>query len=787
MPSRLVDVLPLSPMQEGMLFHALYDPNGPDVYTVQQLLDLSGPLDAPMLRTAAQALLDRHPNLRAGFPQVSSGTPVQAIPAEVAVDWTDLDLSGLDDAEAQAALERAAAEEYERRFDLARPPLLRFTLVRLAPRRHCLIVTNHHILLDGWSTPIVVRELFTLYAEQGDSAALPRVAPYREYLAWLAHQDREAARQAWRTELAGVDEATLLALVDPGRSPRIPQRVVIEAPEAVTAALYGQAQRHGVTVNAMLQAAWGVVLSRMTGLDDVTFGAIVSGRSPQLADVEHMVGLFINIVPVRVRVDGTQSLSALITDVQRRQSALTPHHHLGLSDIHQVTGMSELFDTMMVFENYPWDGDGPTHDIAVTPGTGLRVRPALERGRDATHYPLTLVAAPGRRLYLRLDYRADLFDRDAAQALLDRLLRLLTAVAENPEVPVGRVNLLTAAERDRLLVRWNGAAVAGEPARLPEQFEAQVAATPDAPAVQFDEITLSYAELNRRANRLAHALIAHGVGPESVVALLMHRSPHQVVAILAVLKAGAAHLPLDPAHPPARLSFMLRDAQPAVLLANRQTVSTIPDDVATPVLVVDDPAAPGAVETGPDTDPTDAQRTGVLTLASPAYVIYTSGSTGRPKAVQMTGLGVANVLRWHARVIGGGPGDRTAQFTALSFDVSVQEVLSALLSGKTLVVPGDDVRRDPQQFAVWLAEQRVGELFAPNLVVESVAEAAAELDVDIAPLRQVAQAGEALTLSRQVRRFFGRVPGRLLHNHYGPTEAQVLTAGTLPDDVDEWP
>ncbi|MER7186026.1 amino acid adenylation domain-containing protein, partial [Streptomyces hyaluromycini] len=784
--AELVDVLPLSPMQEGMLFHALYDTAGPDVYAVQQLFDLTGPLDAGRLRRAAGALLTRHPSLRACFPQVTDGQPVQAIPAEVDVPWTEVDLSGLPEDAARAELARVQAEDHARRFDPAEPPLLRFTLVRLAADRHCLVLASHHILLDGWSTPIVARDLFALYGNGGDTAALPRVTPFREHLAWLARQDRDAARDAWRRELAGTDQPTLLAPADPTRVPRLPERLVTEAPEELTAALGARAQELGVTVNTLLQAAWGLVLSRTVGQRDVVFGSIVSGRTSSLPDVESMVGLFINIVPVRVRVAPGRTLGELAADLQKAQSALTPHHHLGLSDIQQALGMPELFDTMMVFENYPFDG--PDHDVAAGLGTGLHVLPALERGRDATHYPLTLVVAPGKRLYLRLDYRDDLFDEATAQALLDRLQRVLAALAADPTVPVGRIDLLAPVERRLVLDAWNDTVRVGEPALLPDRFAAQVAAVPDAPAACFEDgLTLSYAELDRRSSRLARTLIGRGIGPESIVALALDRSPEHVVAIMAVVKAGAAHLPLDPSHPQARIRFMLEDARPAILLTSHHTMGAVPAGDATPLLVLDDPDTAALLDAQQDTAPTAADRPRPLSLHSPAYVIYTSGSTGRPKAVQMTGLGVANMLRWHHDQLGGGPGTRTAQFTAISFDVSVQEILSALLHGKTLVVPTEDTRRDPHRFAAWLARHEVNELFAPTTVLEAVAEAAVESALELPCLTHVAQAGEALTLGPHLRLLHEQVPGRHLHNHYGPTEAQVLTAHTLPTSPTTWP
>ncbi|MFD8820691.1 AMP-binding protein, partial [Streptomyces sp. NPDC059627] len=328
--------------------------------------------------------------------------------------------------------------------------------------------------------------------------------------------------------------------------------------------------------------------------------------------------------------------------------------------------------------------------------------------------------------------------------------------------PLSRIGVLTAEERHELLVVRNDTACPAPAAGLPAQFEAQVRATPEAPAVVFEDTVLTYRELNRRANRLAHALIARGVGPEQVVALRLPRSAELVVAVLAVLKTGAAYLPVDPDYPAPRIAYMLQDARPAVVLDDLATVTPDGD------LPEHDPAV--AVDT-----------------RHPAYVIYTSGSTGRPKAVVMPAAGLLNLLAWHHRSVGGEPGTRTAQFTAISFDVSVQETLSALLYGKTLVVPTEEQRRSAELFARWLDRHGVEELFAPNLVVEALAEAAEEAGLELPSLRLVAQAGEAMRLGGAVRRLQTRRPGRELHNHYGPAETHVITAYPRPADPADCP
>ncbi|MGH3686628.1 MAG: condensation domain-containing protein, partial [Pseudonocardiaceae bacterium] len=447
----LTDILPLSPMQEGLLFHTLYDQDSADVYVVQHVVNLDGALDGQVLRAAVHALLERHLNLRASFPQLDSGRPVQLIPRQAVLPWHEVDLSGLDAADADTQTARLAADDHVRWFDLSAPPLLRFTLIHLGPHRHRLIMTNHHILLDGWSMPVLMRELVTLYASCADPSVLPRITPYRNYLAWLAHQDHPAAEQAWRHAMNGLTEPTHLAPIDPSRAPKLPEQITMKVPTQLTTALHDQARRHGLTLNTLIQGAWGVLLSRLTGNHDVVFGAVVSGRPPHIPHVETMIGLFITMVPVRICVNPAEPLITMLARLQHEQSALSAHQHLGLAHIQHLTGIGELFDTVVVFENYPWDP--PTRSTSPEPDTGIRITSIT--GSDATHYPLTLIACPTPHLHLRLDYRSDLFDPTTIEALAARLIRLLEAVVTDPDQPISRIDILTPTERYQLLVDHN--------------------------------------------------------------------------------------------------------------------------------------------------------------------------------------------------------------------------------------------------------------------------------------------------------------------------------------------
>jgi non-ribosomal peptide synthetase component F len=574
--SGLQDILPLSPLQQGLLFHAVYDEAAADVYTVQLLLDIAGPLDAEALRLAADALLRRHANLRAAFLYEKFDEPVQIIPHHVELPWAEIDLGHLagpgKEAEQQAALASLLDEDRARRFALHRPPLLRFTLITLGPDRYRFVLTNHHILLDGWSMPVLVSELFALYGSRGDDAALPRVTPYREYLTWLARQDRPAAEAAWRQALADVDEPTLVGPGRQGAAPAVPDRVSTELPAALTAALTEHARTSGYTLNTLFQAAWAMVLGQLTGRDDVVFGGTVSGRPPEIAGVESMVGLFINTLPVRVTLDPAQSLAGLLERLQEQQAGLMDHQYLGLTDIQKATGHGELFDTLVVFENYPLDAAGLRRSAG-----GLGIVDGLNR--ESTHYPLTLTVSLGDALGLDLAYRPDLFDRQRIEAAGECLLRLLRDMETAAATPVGRVRLLSERDERRVLgPAWSGT-VDPEP-QLPSlvwRFQEQAVLRSGETALTCDGEWLSYAELNLRANRLAHLLRSRGAGPEQYVAVALPRSADLLVALLAVLKSGAGYVPLDPEHPADRLRHVLEDARPVLVLTRTDLVAAAHD------------------------------------------------------------------------------------------------------------------------------------------------------------------------------------------------------------------
>ncbi|WP_030799834.1 non-ribosomal peptide synthetase [Streptomyces sp. NRRL S-337] len=429
----LTDVLPLTAFQRGLLFQAQLRGDGPDLYTLQVSADLVGPLDPAALERAMAALLHRHPQLAAGFRYRDAGDPVAVLREGVTVPLTRADCRALSGREREAQLSRLAAADRERHFDLARPPLMRWTLVRLDDQRHRLIWTLHHILVDGWSMPVLVRELLTCYADGGEAQGLPAPVPFRAYLAHLAAQDRAAARAAWHSALEGLTGPVYLCAAEPGREPVEPASVPLLLTEAETAALTGFAAAQGLTVNTLLLGAWAALLSRTTGRADVLFGSIVSTRPGGLPGVESIVGPFLNTLPVRAALRPDEPATDFLHRLQKEQSALRDADHLALGEMlggnPTLAAAGEPFDTVLVFENFPTVGTG---DLPT--GAGLRVADA--GARDARHHPLSLVVRTGTRMEIRFDHAPDVLDRAPVEALATAFRRLLLGLVEHPGRPV---------------------------------------------------------------------------------------------------------------------------------------------------------------------------------------------------------------------------------------------------------------------------------------------------------------------------------------------------------------
>ncbi|MFG3660988.1 amino acid adenylation domain-containing protein [Streptomyces sp. NPDC047706] len=752
-PLAVEELLPLTPLQQGFFFHALNGGPDGDAYVVQQVLDLAGPVDGPTLRRAAQRLLDRHAPLRAAFRRRADGTPVQIITRDAELPWREVDLSAQDGEVRESLGDAVAEDERARGFDLAAPPLLRCALVRLGAHRSRLVLTFHHIVADGWSLPVLHRELMACYGD--DTPPLADVTPYRAFLRRLAAQDRDAARAAWRTALAGLDEPTRLVAAPGTDAPVRPAHIRVELPEATTARLTERARAHGVTLGTVVQAAWGLLLGRLTGRHDVVFGTTVSGRDSEVDGIAAMVGLFINTLPTRLRWSPGEPLAELLGRLQEEQARLLDHQHLGLAEIQRLAGHAgggEIFDTLVVFENYPAETDlrDPSGSVRIT-GDAFH---------DAVHYPLALVVKPGRRLDLRLKHHTERLDADAARALGDRLARILEAIAVDPARPAASVELLSPDEA--LRAHPEGEERPVSETTLAEAFAAQAARTPDATAVVHEDERLTYAELDARAAALAARLRGRGAAPGTFVAVAVPRSVELMVALVAVLKSGAAYLPVDLDYPADRVAHMLADSGATTVLTLSASAGRLPRQ-APPALLLDAPEADGEPVTGRAAARPD----------DPAYLIYTSGSTGLPKGVVVTHRAIVNRLAWMQGTYGLRADDRVLQKTPSSFDVSVWEFFWPLLEGAAVVLARPDGHRDPAYLAALVREQGITTMhFVPSMLEAFLRSDDVTADPAwAASLRRVLSSGEALPVAAASR--WRELTGVPLHNLYGPTEAAV--------------
>ncbi|MFQ6142325.1 non-ribosomal peptide synthase/polyketide synthase [Streptomyces seoulensis] len=769
---RIEDLLPLTPLQEGMLFHRLV--GGPDdVYVDQAALLLEGVNDPDALAAAWQRVTDRTPALRTSVVWEDVPVPLQVVHRDMPVPLTVLDWRGLDADERAVRLDRLRADDLARGLDLATAPLMRLTLIRLPDARLHLLWTSHHLILDGWSLAQVLTEVFEEYASltTGAGAPPPVRRPFGDYVRWLAGQDAETARAHWSGVLGGFAAPTPLPAdraPRPGHETRSAAVHTGALSEETSARLARTARGAGLTLGTVVQGAWALLLSRYSAEPDVLFGTTVSGRPDDLPGVESMVGMFINTLPTRVRVDGARTAAAWLRDLQEAQAEARRHAAVSLAEL---TGLSDvpsgspLFHSMVAFENYPFDQ-------ARSAASGIRL--ADVSGRDATNYPLLLRAHQGERFGFDLAYDPALFDAATVRSLADRLCLLLTQLADDPDRPL-RALARTPAEEHRPAPDAADAADRPE-LTLVDLFEAQAARTPAAEAVTCGEERVDYATLDARAGRLAHRLAELGAGPERYVALALPRGADLVTAVLAVLKTGAAYLPVDPRLPAERVAHLLADAAPVALVT---TTAAAPDtagaaDTAVAVLALDDPDVRADLARRPAAGPADPARRPLP--ESPAYAIYTSGSTGRPKGVVIPHANVVRLFTRTRQWFGFGPDDVWTLFHSYAFDFSVWELWGPLLHGGRLVVVPDDTARSPEDFLRLLADERVTVLNqTPSAFYPLIRADAEHPDTGARlALRTVIFGGEALDVTR-LADWYTRHPDTAprLVNMYGITETTV--------------
>ncbi|MCX5206935.1 amino acid adenylation domain-containing protein [Streptomyces sp. NBC_00237] len=767
------DIYPLSPAQSGMLFHSLtaLAAEGRDPYTGHFGVRVDGVRDPAAFAAAWQRTVDATPALRTSVHWEDVPEPLQVVHAVAQVPLKQLDFTDLSDAAQEKALARLWEEREENTVPLTDAPLLRVTVVRLSENSVQLFWSSHHLLLDGWSFASVLADVFASYARlTGGGDAQPSVVrrPYRDYIAWLGAQDEEAAADHWRTVLDGFTAPTPLPF---DRAPvrahdaRSSREIPLRLSPARSQELYDSARSARLTVSTLVQGAWALLLSRYSGEQDVTFGATVSGRPADLPGAEAMVGLFINTVPVRHTVIPGRGTGEWLAALQAAAVESRAFDHTALADIQRwggPRGTTRLFDSIVVFENYPYDSEAAAR-------SGLSVGTYL--GDEHTNYPLTLTAYAAEELSLAVGYDPELFDEETVRRIaghLDTLLAALGPVLESaPATPVTDLPVLTEAEAHTLLVEWNDTETPAQPpALVHELFSEQAQRTPEATVLVDATSQLTYAQLEFKANQLAHHLVAQGVGPGSIVGVLAERGTEVVVALLAVLKAGGAFVPLDPQYPAPRLRLMLEDSGASVLVTRQPLALPLADlAVATVCLDGDAQAVASRPGTAPHTDATPEDL---------AYVVYTSGTTGRPKGVMVEHRHAHHMARaWDQRHDLTELKPRVLSVSSLSVDLFFADFMLAALFGGTMTVCPQDAVTDPAALADLMLRDETSLLVTvPSLALAVATEFTWRGQrPEALRLLMVGSEGWSAQHAEEVWRAFP--PETVIVNAYGSTETTV--------------
>lgn len=778
------DIYPLSPMQSGMLFHTLKEP-GAGVY-VEQLRFTLEPLDATLFHLAWEEMFARFPALRTSIAGTGRKEPVQVVRSQVELPWRTYDCRTLSPAGQRQWLADYLEEDRIRGFKLDEPSLVRLMLIRLTEERYELVWTLHHIALDGWSGALIQRDLFTTYAtlQRGERPILPPVPPFRNYISWLARQDVTAAESYWRGALQGFTVPTVIDSHRPEHNPSPPSdyaQASLQLTSAFCDTLRAYAGVNRITLNTLFQAAWGLLLAHYSNTDDILFGAVVSGRPELLDGIDQMVGMLVNTLPVRLRIPWGKSAQNWLAELQASQFEQRQYAYSPLWQIQkwsEMPGKTQLFETLFVFENIPVVAMHPD------PANGLAVE--FTPPFDRTGYPLMLLIVPRQEIALRITYDPGRFGQAMIRRMLGHLECLLHSLVSATAQPLSAIQWIGDAERTHLLVGPNQT-TRPYPSDicLHHLFEAQVDRQPDAQAVTFGSEHLTYRQLDDRANQLAHYLQILGVGPDVPVALCLRRSLDVIVAVLGVLKAGGAYLPIDPDHPVEWLSYILDNGAAPVIVTHPQAVASLPpaDTLPTPPAFI-------CLEQ-------DAQTIADMPVSRPSspvephhllYILYTSGSTGRPKGVVMPHAPLVNLVHWQLGESALGSGQRTLQFAPLGFDVSCQEIFATLGAGGTLCLIDEEQRRDPSALLRMIEEESMARLFLPFVALQQLADAARSYQRFPASLRQIITAGEQLQITPALIEFFQHLGDQsVLVNQYGPTECHVVSSFSLNGPPGQWP
>ena len=780
--------LSLSYGQQGMW---LLQQTLPDAATYNQPVAwrFTGHVDMARLQQALQLIQDRHEVLRTALVHTGEALVQHIIPAdELQISWRVMDLSAATSDQRQAILEAQLLTEVRQVFDLAQAPLWRAAWLKLAAEEHVLALTFHHSVLDEWSLRQFCRELAGIYdaLEQGQTAPLPELAvQYADYAAWQRQQLSgtllESRQAYWREQLRDLTPALELP-VDRPRPPQASGRGAVHAFKLKAATVTGMrnlTRAEGTTLFTVMLTAYQVWLHRYTGQTDIVVGSPLARR--ELPEVESVFGYFLNTLPIRARLEGKLSFKEALQQVRTTVLEGIKHADLPFEQMVELAGSSReagqqpLYQTMFVLLEEGVSsltlGAVPSHPLAVHTGT-------------SKNDLLLSVLAEGDEWQCEFEYATDILDASTVARMAEHWQELLCSISQNQECPLSQLNLLPARERQQILVQWNATEREYPSDKCVHQlFEEQVARTPEAIAVVYEQQSLTYRELNQRANQLAHYLRKQGVGPDHLVALFLDRSLEMVITLLGILKAGGAYVPLDPTLPKQRLAALLAQTASNLVVTGKVLAEALQESIAASEVSISI-VVWESIQSDLKREAVE-NATIISTPSHLAYVLFTSGSTGQPKGVQMPHQALTNLLIWQCAISRMGYGHRTLQFASLGFDVSFQEIFSTWVSGGTLLLINDEVRTNPVELASFISSAGINRVFLPYIMLEQMA--VSWESQNLTCLQEVAVAGEQLRVSPSMRRFFDKIPNCRFWNHYGPTETHVVTSWELSGTATGWP
>ncbi|MBU3162817.1 amino acid adenylation domain-containing protein, partial [Clostridium estertheticum] len=761
------NIYPLAPMQEGMLYHTLYD-NKSDAYNEELVIKIKGQLDIELLKQSFNRLVERHDILRTAFDYENFNRSMQIVFYKRKADVKYVDISD-EKFVKEDYIDKVVKNDKKQGFDLNKDVLIKLTIIKTQEDVYNLILNNHHIIMDGWCLNIIMLELFKIYNElkYGYKANLKEVVPYSEYIEWLNNKDRDAAKEYWRKYLLDYNEVTAVPLENKESSKEYKKEEInLNIGKDITRKLEAIARNSKVTINTIIQSVWSVLLNKYNNSSDSVFGYVVSGRNPEVKGIENMLGLFINTIPLRVKAEGNMTFKELLTTVNKSFLESSEYDFYPLAEIQGLSEVKEkLVNNIMIFENYPVDSDGINNEVL----TKNNLKIIGGKSQEQTNYNFNLTVIYQDTILIKFKFNELMYSKDNVLKIKNHFESLINQVIDNAEVLIKDIGVVRKEEKHKLLMEFNDTKVDYPREKtINELFEENVKKAPDNIAVVYEDKKLTYKELNERANSLGRTLMKKGVGADAVVGIMVQRSLEMIVGIIGILKAGGAYMPIDPEYPENRIEYMIENSKAEIVLTQSKFKEKIKNekidvcDLEDEEFYKEDRASLGKTASAKNL----------------AYVIYTSGTTGKPKGVMIEHSNVTNLVHGLNESIYSKYNDnlKIALVAPYVFDASVKQIFCALLLGNTLYVVPEAARKEGDKLVEFYLNNKIEitDGTPMHLAMMSNSELLTNRNLK---LKNLIIGGDKLT-RKVIEKLYKKVNNKelIISNVYGPTECCVDAA-----------